>query len=268
MAEPNGRVEIYLQARRLLQHLYELYLEHGHLRWDYSVDDDDVAEMLALGMTVAEGKRALDVLETKRLVRASTLHSVELDQFGVDAVEDLARLDRLLPVARAAGLVPRGIEGGVDVAELEQHLSFVREVELRSLLARDLDELRRAMDTGLVKASLILCGSILEALLLDVVSRRSDLAAAYRPKKKFPDGFSLCDFIEIVVGEQIVPEAVGKMANCVVDHRDLIHPAAEQRRATKIDTERAVAMAAFLRVVTKDLADAYVSGAIAAFENR
>ena len=158
------------------------------------------------------------------------------------------------------------MEGGFNEGALVEQMSFLRSEDLGNMLCRDLLELRRALDGGLVKASMLLCGSVLETILFDVVGRRAAVAQSYRQKKKFPDGFSLLDLIEVAVEEGLVTESVGHMAACVTDHRDLIHPEAERRRYTKIDPERAGAMAAFLKVIIKDLGDAHADGRIAAYE--
>jgi hypothetical protein len=56
------------------------------------------------------------------------------------------------------------------------------------------------------------------------------------------------------------------MASAVIDHRDLIHPAAERRREVRLDSRRAGAMVSFLAVVLQDLNAA--SAAIQTYESR
>jgi hypothetical protein len=102
---------------------------------------------------------------------------------------------------------------------------------------------------------MLACGSVLEAILLDVVGRNAVIAKTYRKKLQFPDDFSLTDLIDVAVHEDLLPSSVAKMAGSITEHRDLIHPAAELRGDVKVDGARASAMVAFMRVAIADLGD-------------
>jgi len=263
-AEPHP----YRAARAVLGELHRIYLRQQNLAWSVSVAKDGQENFKHLGLTEKEAWNALRLLVTRGLAKFMGTQAFVITEEGIRACDhDL--LNGVLPVPGEPG-IPSAIdvEGGFAVSDVEIELAFLRDDDLRTMLARDIVELRQALDAGMVKAAMLLCGSILEAALLDVVGRRPDLAAAYRPKKRYPDAFGLTEFVEIAVGERLVPESVGGMASCVIDHRDLIHPAAELRRHTRLDSARAGAMAAFLRVIIHDLAVADSNGTLAGYEKK
>jgi len=141
---------------------------------------------------------------------------------------------------------PIDVPGGFDVDGLKAKLGFLRDAPTRDIVERDLAELRTALETGLSKAALLLCGSVLEAVLLDVVGRNRAVATTYRKRSSFPDEYSLTDLVDVATNEKLLSASVGKMATSIIEHRDLIHPAAELRGGVKVDPPRASTMVAFM----------------------
>lgn len=256
----------YVAARAVLTELYAHFLQLGHRSWRLG-RPTEAAEFDKVKLAPDDAWKAMRTLVEKDLAEYMGTAGVRISQFGVE-ICDHGRIDDVLPLPRIdAGRERIQLEGGVVVEELERELAFVRDGELRSMLVRDLEELRQALDVGLTKAAVLLCGSIMEAALLDVVGRRPDLAKSFRQKKKnFPDDFSLIDFLEIAIEVGILPTSIKGMASAVIDHRDLIHPAAERRREVRLDSRRAGAMVSFLAVVLQDLNAA--SAAIQTYESR
>lgn len=173
----------------------------------------------------------------------------------------------------ALGLGPSPLAGAgretvISAAELKPRLAFLNDDRLFSICARDLLELEDALAREAWKSSLLLCGSILEAVLLDVVGRRSDLAAPYLKKRRFPDDASLGDLIAIAGDYDLLSTIAKGLAGTITEHRDLIHPHAEVRGGMKVDKTTARALAHVLDLVTRDLADAETRGAIDAYVNK
>lgn len=156
----------------------------------------------------------------------------------------------------------------LDVADIAGRLEFLADEKLEKICKRDLNELGQSLSSECWKAALLLCGSILEAVLLDVVGRRSDLAAPYRKKWSFPDDASLGDLIAIAGDFDLLSTTAKGLAGTITEHRDLIHPRAEARGGMKVDKTTARALAHVLDIVTRDLADAEARGAIDAFMNK
>src|SRR5262249_13115891 len=106
---------------------------------------------------------------------------------------------------------------------------------------RDLDELRSTISARSNKATMLICGSILEAVVLDVLARRPDKVAPFDKQRKFPDRMSLAELIYIVGKPELLDgrnalltaSATGT-ASAITNHRDLIHPQREVRERIRV----------------------------------
>ncbi len=159
-------------------------------------------------------------------------------------------------------------EYAFSIDDLLSKVSFLKNAVMRGIVERDLGELRAALLSGTSKTLLLLCGSILEGVLVDAVARNIIVAKTYQPKKHFPDDYSLHDLIDVAVEEQLLRKSTRNMASSVTEHRDLIHPAAEARGDVQVDAARASAMMAFLAVIVGELSSADGGAAMAAYEQK
>ncbi len=150
-------------------------------------------------------------------------------------------------------------------------LSFVSSAELREILERDLAELNVARSQGLgktAKTCMVLCGSIVEALLLDRLSRDSPTSIAVasglpmdlRPKS--PTNLESWDLNEMVnvathFSPRLLPDDAITGAHQLRTWRNLIHPGREIReaRSKRImpTKERANNAIAFLQFIAREL---------------
>lgn len=161
------------------------------------------------------------------------------------------------------------IDAGSAVAEAT--LPFMVDANLSRMVARDLGELDSAVRAANVKSAVILAGSILEAVLLDVLGR-NEHEARQRLGKKWPDRASAMDLITAASAITVVlldastapllPPLTGKKGAVVVDHRDLIHPRAEVRGAATIDANTVTTMQGVLGEVLRDLREAHTKGVL------
>ncbi len=137
--------------------------------------------------------------------------------------------------------------------------------DLLAIVQRDLAELERALAAGLHKSTMLLAGSITEAILLDVCNRNPPVAAGYlKQARDYPEKASLDHLIDIAQGEGILVDIADKMA-VVRSHRDLIHPECERRTKPLVDGATAGALVALLRIVVRDVKLAIESGSVAAY---
>ncbi|MBN8609159.1 MAG: hypothetical protein J0L92_01140 [Deltaproteobacteria bacterium] len=159
--------------------------------------------------------------------------------------------------------------------EVVHRLGFLDDEALHRIVVRDLAELAGATASGLHKSALLLCGSVLEAVLVDVLDRNRAVATTYMGRKKFPDDASLPKLIEIAGDASLLPDgrhllsetAIG-LARTITDHRDLIHPNAETRARIRIDAQTTQAMITLLGLVVRDLSEADGRGDIKAYADK
>lgn len=143
--------------------------------------------------------------------------------------------------------------------------AFVKSDTYRRVLERDLVELRRTVAAGAWKASLILIGGIIEGALLDVLSRRVDLAESELPKKKMSSA-SLMDLIDAGARLGLVPEPALPFAQSAKDYRDLVHPFRSGASPLRPAAEAVRAMLYALELIVTDLDAAMRDGRISRFE--
>lgn len=157
-------------------------------------------------------------------------------------------------------------------------LNFVKDPKLAKLIGRDLNELDMVATTyGMAKSALTLAGSILEALLIDVLSRNEAISKSLLPKpQKWPDRVSLQDLIGVASKIEIrlpggkrplLSVPTQKRAISINEHRDMIHPFAEQRAMCRIDDNAVYVMYGLLRSVMDDIRQNYNDGILTAFAN-
>jgi hypothetical protein len=132
--------------------------------------------------------------------------------------------------------------GGPNSQVKSRSFEFVSDHELRKIVQRDYRELSLLVfSAGGWKSSVILAGSILEALLYDVLTRDSATAmkanaASSAPKlkgkvKPIENGdWRLADLIDVASELQILPAERAKTIDQVLrDYRNFVHPKKEIR---------------------------------------
>jgi tetratricopeptide (TPR) repeat protein len=139
----------------------------------------------------------------------------------------------------AADIGPRGFSRiGYD-EELRSCLNKIGSAELQSLLDRDLREAAFGLLTRSYKSTLILCGSLIEAVLLD------RLSTAGVAKWKCSDGrvrrierLTLGDLLGAASHEKLIDDELFYLAHALREFRNLIHPGVEHRRTAGAISER------------------------------
>lgn len=119
-----------------------------------------------------------------------------------------------------------------------REFTFIKDSDLKDIIRRDYSELcLKLFPSGAWKSTVIMAGSILEAILHDVLTSdptRQAAALASPEKGNGPiERWDLVDLIEVAVDIRILPKERGKSIDQVLrDFRNLVHPKKEVR--TKI----------------------------------
>lgn len=149
--------------------------------------------------------------------------------------------------------------------EIEDIFNFIEDEKLRNILIRDFLELETCKNRGLIKSTLVLCGSIIEALLLDQILKMDNLSNAQirfddisrndkpervgiTPKKWwFAEVIKVCEKLELVSSDSL--NEVWKLN----DYRQIVHPMNEIDKRTNINPELAQISYHVLLMIIKDL---------------
>jgi hypothetical protein len=131
---------------------------------------------------------------------------------------------------------------------LNKELDFVGNGNLRAMIERDCKEVNAATKAGAAKSVIVLCGSIVEALLYDLLKTNEVEARQFAdnlaskgmlPKKPPKELNQWTAEPMILVSHEMYPKKVTedacKFANVLRDYRNLIHPGKEDREKITFD---------------------------------
>jgi hypothetical protein len=284
-ATPIKRINPYEAARDVLRVLHEIYRQSKNRNWTVTADS---AKFYEAGIDEEAVPKGLRVAVSAGFVAYGT-KGYALTERGVHAFEDPELIERELPLAgsqltrapakstaepefavsipaewvaesgvveskAAAGKAPAS--GHVDLGAL------VVDPERRRAVAADSEELEDAMSRGRFKSALLLAGSILESLLIDVLARNPPLAAARLPG--FPEAATLPALFAAASDPSLLAPSrlllTAEASRVAAKVRE-----AAPARGAPVDEERAQMAVRLLNVVARDIHDANQRGDLAAY---
>jgi len=147
-------------------------------------------------------------------------------------------------------------------------LEFISDEKLRNSIRLDLSAAESTLNNGEWKASTVLSGAALEALLLwkiDVANVDERESAKAKAAKRVgqrqrlvvdkPENWSLADYIEMAFAMGAITEQCVEQARLAKDYRNLIHPGKEMRERLKCDRGTAHGAFAAVQFAVRDLAE-------------
>jgi hypothetical protein len=130
--------------------------------------------------------------------------------------------------------------------------SFVLDSKLRSIIVRDYGELK-VIRMG-VKSRIILCGGILEGLILDALLAESASAKASKFAEKVDvREWKLSTLLKVAIDLGFLSEGPKQLGHGVRDFRNLVHPGKEALGNYVVHEAEAQAAEAVLQMVVRDL---------------
>lgn len=124
------------------------------------------------------------------------------------------------------------------------NFDFIQDPLLRDQLARDWDEAQRVHQVKAWKSCVILCGGILEGMLLDILKRDEQQAKTAYQKKKLkssPDlnSWDLVDLVDVAKELGLLSKGVGHLSHGLREFRNLVHPGRQIRERVSLTEEEA-----------------------------
>lgn len=140
-------------------------------------------------------------------------------------------------------------------------LSSIKNDKIRDMLLRDIEENFTALLSESYKTSLVLSGSIIEAILLYALKEkgidRYDLPKGSKMKKIKVDNMTLNDLLYVSEQEHLFSHEIRKHSDAVRGYRNLIHPSVEIRKAKDtpvvVDYNAKIAWGVTLKVIKEVL---------------
>ena len=143
---------------------------------------------------------------------------------------------------------------------LREKLSLVNDVELRSVLLRDLHECAISIATGQDKSATIMCGSIIEALLMFKIigtgQKTYDISSISNGKRasNFPIAdMGLNELLYVADKEELICKSNFHLSHYARDYRNIVHPAKEIRTGQSVTHENAMMMWTILKQIMREL---------------
>lgn len=141
---------------------------------------------------------------------------------------------------------------------------FIGDSIIRNLLSSDWEEAKKAFDKGLYKSAVILCGTVIETLLIDALSSIKGEAnssfyqkylAGKKKEEKPPEieYWQMYQLIEVAKQHGIIGTDAAKLTHYVKDYRNLIHLFAQKRDSLNVTVETATAVISFLNIAYKNI---------------
>lgn len=132
---------------------------------------------------------------------------------------------------------------------------FINDNELRKIIERDYSEIQRAFVAQCWKSVIIMCGSAMEAILLDLLKQDEEKAKSSQkaPGETSLGKWSLNNLIEVAIDLKLVTEGIAKLSHPVREYRNIIHPGNEIRNKIDFDKEEARIAIEVLNILHRDL---------------
>jgi hypothetical protein len=146
-------------------------------------------------------------------------------------------------------------------AVAQPSFQFMGRADLRKIVERDYAELQRVKAVSAPKSRYVLCGGLIEALLLDALSADEPKAkaASKAPKlkggsqaKPLPD-WNLGELIDVASELRIIETDTEQFSHGVRNYRNLIHPGKETQSKQRVAGEEADIGEKVLEIVIREL---------------
>lgn len=146
----------------------------------------------------------------------------------------------------------------------EFDFGFIQDEEIKKLLIKDWIELQKAFKNELYKSTIILCGTILESILIDTLSKIEEKAKGNYYQKylegkdkgnKSPEieKWQFYQLIEISKEQGIISIDVSKLSHTIRDYRNLIHQWVHKREGLQINSNVANTVVNLLAIAYNDI---------------
>ena len=144
--------------------------------------------------------------------------------------------------------------------EFCESIYSVKDDSMRDILMRDLQECAIAVVAGQDKLASIMCGSIIEALLMQKIRECSvdkyDLTEISKKGNaaNYPvSDMGLNELLYVANKEQMISKNSYHLGHYIRDYRNIVHPAKEMRMKEEISHETVLTMWSVLKQITADL---------------
>lgn len=134
------------------------------------------------------------------------------------------------------------------------NFDFISDNNFKELLTRDFLELKKCIENKCTKSTLVLSGSIIEAILTEYFLQ-------FPPTGKTESQImnsTLSDLLTWALTENVISSKEKDLAGVVKDYRNLIHPGREIRKGEKFSEESANISVSVLKIIVEAVKTVYL----------
>ena len=154
----------------------------------------------------------------------------------------------------------------------ERDFSFIKDQDLREVLTLDFIEAQKSFTVGAFKACGLLCGGLIEGMLLDILQRPSvvdenqldELVSGLNLPRSGQsinwDKTSMTHLIKISRELELVSSRALQFAEGARDIRDTVHPRAEVRQGGRVTRDEAEILIQLVKLIYNDLSARFSEG--------
>ena len=147
-----------------------------------------------------------------------------------------------------------------DTIDFCKTIHFIDDTTMRDILARDLRECAVAIVARQDKLASIMCGSIIEALLMCKITERgiskydiSEISKAKTANNYVVSSMSLSELLYVARQEDLITINSYRLGHYIRDYRNIVHPAKEKRMKEEINHENVLMMWSVLKRISGEL---------------
>ncbi len=202
-------------------------------------------------------------------VETITVHEKILDFASVDAswaaiiAQDEAYRIRVLSGAAQVHAV--GVP--ISVSDLPpMNFTFMQNTNLAKIVQRDYGELQRVRGVDAAKSRYVLCGGIIEGLLLDVLLRDEGKTKTAKKAPKLKGGvnvkpladWNLGELLDVALELNRIETDAEQFSHGVRNYRNLIHPGKEMQSNQKVALEEADIAEKVVEIIIRELRQQFI----------
>jgi len=246
------------RARKLCRYYSETAIDLV-LKQTETLTTEDIDRLRTSARSVIDIELGQAITITSDWIRRSMpdLRSIFDQEYEKARTAFYADLDRDLEIRQGLAEIekPKETVAALPTSVIvEKEFNFVTDDELRKICKRDYEEVQRVQIAGAHKATIILSGSLTEALLLNALQRdevkaKSSSKAISGPLARW----DLHDLLEVAIDLALINPGAAVLAKGIKDYRNLIHPGKEIRTKFHVGSEEAAISRQFLELVIRDL---------------
>jgi tetratricopeptide (TPR) repeat protein len=142
-------------------------------------------------------------------------------------------------VGVASAITPESLTAIGYTLDVLDALKKVSSIELQAILRRDIREAALSLLTRCFKTTLVLSGSVIEAILLDrILAKGLTKYAMKNAHNESIQRMALDDLLYVAKNEGIIDDQTYHLAHALRGFRNLIHPGVEDRKAAMVVSEQ------------------------------